>query len=865
MKRSHGFRPAAGDWRRRLFSSVRQLPELFDVGVKARSLAYLFVAGALLGLLTLLLPHSEDVQDAQLYVLAAIAVAVAALVYVQAERVSEWQLHLVLGAGTTILSFANYYTGTSTLYPLLYTWTALYAFYFFSLRMALAHMAYIGLAYAVVLAIQDPGAPAIRWLLAVGTPLIAGLLFSRMLDRLRAQQIEAGESARRLSQSEARTRLVLDNSPDPFVTIDPDGIIRAWNLAAERMFGWPASEAIGKPFRALVTPPEFRDRHDARRRALVESSDPVATQTYDMELQRRDGTRFPAEATVSKVEVQGEILISGFIRDLTDRRRRQEEREALMREHAAREEAERVAELVSGMQLLVDAALAHRTLYDILSDLVTRVRGVIQADAASIHLVQDGQLALRAASDTSPAAPFTGEDFAARVAEAREPLLVQDPEPEEVASVIGVPLLADGEVGGVVVASAAPPRRFTADDLSILRLAADRVALAIEHARVYEREHNIAVTLQQSLLPQRKPHIPGLEVAWRYRPAADEAEVGGDWYDVLTVPGGGVGLVMGDVAGKGLAAASMVGRLRSGLRAYALEGHAPGRVLEQLNRLIWTEAEESQMATLVYLVVDPDENEVRWVNAGHPPPLLLNSDRRPQYLESGSSVPLGVLPFADFEEVAVPLPPDGTVVLYTDGLVERAGEHIDLGLGRLAEAVRDAPRDPEQLCDHVLSRLVPERGTPDDVALLTLRSIPMTEGLQVDVHAAPEALARMRAVLRRWLQHVGADEREITEIVTACGEAAANAIEHAGVGSGASFEVSGRAERGVAEITVRDHGGWRAPRAGDQGRGLSMMRALMDSVAVTPAPGGTTVRLERTLQGVDLTQREAPGDGAGRT
>jgi PAS domain S-box-containing protein len=844
---------------------VRQLPELFDVGVKARSLAYLFVAGAVLGLLTLLLPHDEGVQDLQLYVLAAIAIAVAALIYVQAERVGEWQLHLVLGAGTTILSFANYYTGTSTLYPLLYTWTALYAFYFFGLGRALAHVAYIGVAYGVVLAIQDPNSPGIRWLLAVGTPLIAGLLISRMMDRLRGQQIEAAESARRLSQSEARTRLVLDNSPDAFVTLDRDGIIRNWNVAAERMFGWAASEAIGKPFRALVTPPEFRDRHDTRRQALVRSSDAVATETYDTELQRRDGSRFPAEATVAKVDVQGEPLVSGFIRDLTDRRRRQQEREALMREQAAREEAERVAELVSGMQLLVDAALAHRTLDDILSDLVTRVRGVLQADAASIHLVQEGRLVLRAASDGSPAAPYTGEDFAGRVAEAREPLLVQDPGPEEVASVIGVPLLAEGEVGGVVVASAAPPRRFTADDLSILRLAADRVALAIDHARVYEREHRIAETLQRSLLPERLPRLPGLDVAARYRPAAEEAEVGGDWYDVLSVPGGGVGLVMGDVAGKGLAAASMVGRLRSALRAYALEGHPPARVLQQLNRLIWTEADEGQMATLIYLVVDPNEDELRWVNAGHPPPLLLNGDHHLRYLEGGSSVPLGVLPFAVFEEVAAPMHPGGTVVLYTDGLVERAGEHIDRGLRRLAQAVRDAPTEQEQLCDHVLRELVPDSGTPDDVALLTLRTVPMTDRFEVEFPAVPEALASMRAVLRRWLDHVGGDEREIAEIVTACGEAATNAIEHAGAGGGTPFEVSGRTERGDVRITIRDHGAWRAPRAGDQGRGLSLMRALMDSVSVTPTPRGTTVRLERTLQGVESTEREAPSDGAGRT
>jgi PAS domain S-box-containing protein len=846
---------------------VRELPELFDLGVKARSLAYLFVAGASLGLLTLLLPHDDSVQDLQLYVLAAIAVAVAALIYVQADRISEWQLHLVLAAGTTILSFANYYAGTSTLYPLLYTWTALYAFYFFPLGTALAHIAYIGAAYAVVLAIQDPEGPLIRWLLAVGTPLIAGLLISRMLDRLRAQQLEASESARELRQSEARTRLVLDSSPDAFVTLDRDGIIRTWNVAAERMFGWPASEAIGKPFRALVTPEEFRERHDERRIALVESTDPLATAHFEVELQRRDGGRFPAESTVSRVDVRGEILLAGFIRDVSDSRRRQEEREALMREQAARAEAERVAEMVSGMQLLVDAALAHRTLEDIVSDLVTRVRGVLGADAAAIYLADQGErLVLRAASGGAPGEidvepiPF-GAGFPGRVAEAREPLLAQDPAPEElpranleeleIDSLIGVPLLAEGEVTGVLVVCAAAPRHFSTDDVNLLRLAADRVALAVDHARVYEREHRIAETLQRSLLPDRLPHLPGLAVAARYLPAAAEAEVGGDWYDVLSVPGGGVGLVMGDVAGKGLAAASMVGRLRSALRAYALEGHAPARVVEQLNRLIWTEGDDSQMATLIYVVVDPAEGEVRWVNAGHPPPLLVYGEQLSRYLEGGSSVPLGVLPFPDFQEVTVPMDPGDTVVLYTDGLIERPGEHIDTGMGRLVAVVREAPSEPDLLCEHVLRELVPDGGALDDVALLTLRTIPMADRVRVEFPAAPEALSSMRALLRRWLRHGGGNEQEIAEIVTACGEAATNAIEHAGAGGETPFEVSGLVEGRTVQITIRDYGAWRAPREGDQGRGLSLMRALMDTVEVTPTPEGTTVRLERTLKGKD--------------
>jgi PAS domain S-box-containing protein len=839
---------------------VKELPELFDLRIKARALAYLFEAGAALAALTLLLPHDEAFRDLQLWIVISGAAMIGALLYWSADRVSEWQVHLGLAAGTTLLGLANYYMGTATLYALLYTWAGLYAFYFFGTGPALAQLTYIGVSYAVVLAVREPPSPAIRWLLGVGTPLVAGMLISRMLDRLREERAESNERARELRESEARTRLVLDSAPDAFVTLDAEGVIRGWNRAAERIFGWTAAEAIGQSMRTLVTPAEFRERHDERRQALADDSGPAAPTHYEVELERRDGTRFPAESTVSKVDVRGEILLAGFIRDVTDRRRQQDEREALLREQAARHEAERVAEMVSGMQLLVDAALAHRTLDDILFDLVARVRAVLDADAAAIYLAADRTLSLAAASGgataerSSEPLPF-GEGFAGRVAAERESSLVQDPAPGElpypaleelgIDSMIGLPLLAEGEVTGVLVVCAAAPRHFTSDDVNLLRLAADRVALAVDHARVYEREHRIAETLQRSLLPERLPQLPGLSVAARYLPAAAEAEVGGDWYDVLPTPSGGVGLVMGDVAGKGLAAASMVGRLRSALRAYALEGHPPARVVEQLNRLVWTEEDESQMTTLIYVVVDPVAGELSWVNAGHPPPLLLSDTRMPQYLEGGSSVPLGVLPFPEFEEVSVPIDQGATVVLYTDGLVERPGEHIDTGLDRLAEVVRGASSDPQQICDLVLRELVPDAGAPDDVALLTLRTIPMADRFEVELPTEPEALASMRAVLRRWLGHVQGSEQEIAEVVTACGEAATNAIEHAGAGT--PFEISGHVEGRRVEIAVRDFGVWRSPREGDRGRGISLMRALMDTVDVVPTPEGTTVRMQRTL------------------
>jgi PAS domain S-box-containing protein len=837
---------------------VTGLPELFDLRIKARALAYLFAAGAALATLTLILPHDQQFREPQISVVVGVAVVVAVALFRYADSFEDWQIQVALAIGTTLISFANYFAGSSTLYALLYTWAGIYAFYFFSQPMAIVQTAYIGVSYGVVLAANEPPSPAIRWLLNVGTPLVAGLLISQMLDRLRAERAEADSRGRELRESEARTRLVLDSSPDAFITLDGQGVIRGWNKAAERMFGWSAQEAIGQPMRTLITPPEYRERHDERRRSLI-AGEPGAPTHYEVELQRRDGSRFPAESTVSRVDVRGELLVAGFIRDVTDRRRQQQEREELLREQAARAEAERVAELVSGMQLLVDAALAHRTLGDIVSDLVTRVRTVLDADAASIFLADERGLTLAAAAGgTSPepaAAPLPlGEGFAGRVAERQEPLLLQDPSPQElpypelaelkIDSVIGLPLLAEGEVTGVLIVCAAAPRHFSPDDVSLLRLAADRVALAVDHARVYEREHRIAETLQRSLLPERLPQLPGLSVAARYLPAASEAEVGGDWYDVLPTPSGGVGLVMGDVAGKGLAAASMVGRLRSALRAYALEGHEPARVVEQLNRLIWTEEADSQMATLIYVVVDPVAEELRWVNAGHPPPLLLADGSPPHFLSGGSSVPLGVLPFPEFEEASARIDQGATVVLYTDGLVERPGEHLDAGLERLAGIVQGPPADPQELCDRVLRELVPDGGAPDDVALLTLHTIPMAETFSVELPTQPEALASMRALLRRWLRGAGG-ELEISEVLTACGEAATNAIEHAGAGG--PFEMSGRLHSGVVEIEVRDYGAWREPREGDRGRGISLMNALMDTVEVTPTPEGTTVRLRRSL------------------
>jgi len=745
----------------------------------------------------------------------------------------------------------------TVLYPILYSWLALYAFACFPLRPALAQTGLIALSYLVVILFQEPPSPATRWLLALGTPLLTGLLISRLLERLRLEVDRAARRNRELEESEARTRAILDAAPNAFATIEPDGTVLQWNREAERLFGIPAKEALGRDVAELMFAPEHRDAHFQRRLADLQAPTAAGPARREVEMVRRDGAPFPAEIIVSRVSPGGRTLLSFFVHDLSDRDRLEREREQLFREQSARREAEQMAALVQRLQMLLDTALAHTRLDPMLEALVPRVCEVVRAEAATFLLIgEDGDLVVRASTappGEQPVRVGLGAGMAGHVAQSGEPLMVTDAHPEQAVdpamramrSVLSVPLLAGGVVTGVVQAGVREPDGFTQDDMLLLRLAADRVGLALEHVRVYEREHRIAETLQRSLLPDRIPALPGLEVAVRYLAAASEAEVGGDWYDVIPIDSSRVGLVMGDVAGKGLAAASMVGRLRSAMRAYALEGHDARTVVDRLNQLVWSELEDSQMATLAYLEVDQGEGRLSWVNAGHLPPLVLEEGTA-RYLEGPSSVPLGVMPYAQYEAGSMELPSGATILLYTDGLVERPGELLDDGLRRLSDAAVDPSAGPERLCDDLLRSLVPGGSTADDVAILALHCPALDHRFTLTLPAAPGELASMRALLRRWLRQTQGTEEEVAEILTAAGEAAANAIEHGS--NGEPFEVAGTLDGPEVCIRVTDRGGWRekSPDRGG-GRGLVLMRELMDRVEVDRAEGGTTVRMVRRL------------------
>jgi len=341
--------------------------------------------------------------------------------------------------------------------------------------------------------------------------------------------------------------------------------------------------------------------------------------------------------------------------------------------------------------------------------------------------------------------------------------------------------------------------------------------------------------------------VPGVVLAARYLPAAAESEVGGDWYDAMALPGGRILLVMGDVSGKGLAAASTLGALRNAIRAYALDGHPPAAIAERINRFVLAEPSREHMATLVLALFDPVSGQLTWVNAGHPPPLTLGSDGAPEFLEGARSVPLGVLPFPAYAEGETSVAPGGAVVLYTDGLIERRGEHLDTGMALLAEAAT-GDLDADALCDRLLAAAVPSGAAADDVALLVLRHVPIGARLTLDLPNHPSALGSLRGLLRRWLAQAEAADTDVHAIVMACSEACTNAIEHAGAGADDAIAFEAVLQDGEVGITICDRGRWRAQRPpGDQGRGLDLIEALMDEVVVETDSGGTTVRLRRRI------------------
>jgi PAS domain S-box-containing protein len=364
---------------------------------------------------------------------------------------------------------------------------------------------------------------------------------------------------------------------------------------------------------------------------------------------------------------------------------------------------------------------------------------------------------------------------------------------------------------------------------------------------VYQREHRIAETLQRSLLPERLPPIEGLEMAARYLPGARGAAIGGDWYDVLERPDGRVALVVGDVVGHGLRAAASMGQLRNAFRAYGMVEASPAEVVARINRLVMTGVEQV-MATVLYLVLDRESGEVSFSAAGHPPPLVI-APGGPHFLEGGRSVPIGATDPAVFRESTAILQPGSSLLLYTDGLVERRDTPLGDRLDQLAAAAHSAGADLNALCEDVLEAVLGDAEPGDDVALLAVRPLPAVDSqISLTLPAEPGSLAQLRRRLARFLHGTGASEVEQYEITLTICEAAGNAIEHAYGPGDATYEVEVSFDSGELTASVRDTGSWREKRGEHRGRGLRIIEDLMDEVDVERENGGTLIRMRRRIR-----------------
>lgn len=514
------------------------------------------------------------------------------------------------------------------------------------------------------------------------------------------------------------------------------------------------------------------------------------------------------------------------------------------------------------IKLVSDASLATLDLDDLLPLLLDRVLDLLRSDTAAVLLYDAAanQLVARAARGLEEEVrqgvriPF-GTGFAGRIAAERRPVTLNRVDSTTVAnpilwekgirSMLGVPLLAAGTLIGVLHVGSYTPAAFDVDDVMLLELAADKLAAAAQSG-IAAAERRAAGVLQRGLLPTRPLAHPQIEFASRYVPA-ERGDIGGDWYDAFELPSGDVWVMAGDVVGHGLQPAIIMGRLRSTLRAYALLRMSPEDVLRAANRKLEL-FEPGAMATVICGVLTPPFDEFRFCSAGHLPPVLVHPGGDAQLLQCPLSPPLGVLAELEPSSRLSPLENGSTLVLYTDGLVERRGELITDGLERLRSAVHDEA--PERLCAQVMDTMIGSYVPADDVAVLALRVRPRPKRSTAEAAETTPLLARSelfpcepasvgnaRRFIAECVEQLGL--RRLPEVQLMVSELATNAVQH----SEARFDVTvERLSDTAVRVEVRDFGSG-TPRLLDRGveanggRGLQIVDLLADSWGVVNRPG----------------------------
>jgi len=410
-------------------------------------------------------------------------------------------------------------------------------------------------------------------------------------------------------------------------------------------------------------------------------------------------------------------------------------------------------------------------------------------------------------------------------------------------TVIAYPVCGRQEILGTFILASRRENAFNEQTRKLANVLALQIANALDQWTLFERTHRVADRLQRALLPESFPKANGVQFFGAYRPASDEAEVGGDWYDAFAVPDGRIAVSIGDVAGHGLEAATVMGEIRQGMRSVALSGQTPAQVLQHINGII-NLRESIGMVTAIFGYYEPQTRALTYAVAGHPAPVITIAKGRTAFLPGGG-IPLGVASEIDTQDWTVTLPPASAVTFYTDGMTEYARDVLageELLLRAAGDITYLAAQNPADALQQSIFGTVQNR---DDAAVLTLfcEDGPIPEEMRYT--AIPMIAPLIRASLHRFADDSGLGEEERFALTLAVGEAVANAVEHAyrGLPVGMLFIRTGADEHALT-VRIEDQGRWRAfERREERGRGITLMHEMMSGVRISSSQDRTTVNL----------------------
>jgi PAS domain S-box-containing protein len=643
------------------------------------------------------------------------------------------------------------------------------------------------------------------------------------LDGTRRYEEQRARAEGLADRDKFRTALV-NSLQEGFFVADPQGAIVEMNDAFAEIIGFPAAGLpYGWPHPWLV---DSKAAAQQLARVLREGS-----VEYETPIRHQDGRLAWVTLSISAVSESGADpdAFVGTVRDIT-----------AQRAFAARE---------SAVLRLATAVGVAKSLAEVLSITLEECRTAVdvQRVVAVIWPPGDGEPTVQAAGDPSVSTwreldPLLRGVF--QDARSQLPLTATTVEwPNAPGKARGMVAVLSGAGDVALWLELRTPRWVVAEDRLLVTVLVGHLSLAVQHVRQFEIARETSLTLQRAMLPPLEPP-PGFAV--RYEPAVPPLEIGGDWYDVLQLDDRRIGIVVGDCVGRGLPAAAIMGQLRSSARALLLTGARPAVLLEQLDSAA-SLIPDAYCTTVFLAILDTESGILEYSNAGHMPAVLAGAgpDDRSEavVLTDARSVPLAVRHDGPRPQASQLLPSGSTLMLFTDGLVERKYEAIDDGIARAADVLAETMKLPlDAVADAVLYELAPPAGYDDDVAMVIYRH--QSAPLRIESEATADQLAGIRHRLCGWLRGAEVPDEISADIVLVVNEVCTNSIEHAYRGQAAgTMLLEVESVDGAVHVRVADTGSWKTPAAGpgNSGRGLVLIRALSDSVEVDSTPVGTTV------------------------